>query len=253
MIRHPARAARPARPFHVPRAVPVAPAPPLAARIGLVLGRAVRALTAFAFPSACVACSAVVAEGALPLCPACVAALDPADPAALAAHVAPARLDGVASAWRYDADGPLGALVQSIKYGHRPTYARRLGTALALRLDRPDADALVPIPLTRARYLERGYNQATELALGLGSGWAMPVREDLLRRGRFAGSQTRLGRAARQANVAHVFESSPDAAGQRLVLIDDVVTTGATAGAAAEALRDAGATSVALVTAAWTR
>lgn len=229
------------------------PAAPLR-RVRATLHALGRGLTALAFPPACVACAAALDGEGLPLCPACLAALDDVPPGALAAHLAPiARLDAAHAAWRYDPDGPLGALFHEVKYGHRPRYARLLGRALATRLPAFTADALVPVPLTRARYLERGYNQAEEIARGLGEVLALPVCPGLLRRGAFTRSQTRLGRGARQANVAHAFAAAPDAHACHLVLVDDVVTTGATTGAAADTLRAAGAASVGLVAVAWTR
>ncbi|HYE59349.1 MAG TPA: ComF family protein, partial [Rhodothermales bacterium] len=201
-----------------------------------------RGLAALAFPPACLACATALSDDGIPLCPSCLADLDPVDPAALSAHLSPAAtLDSAWAAWYYDPDGPLGALFHAIKYGHRPRYARLLGRALAPRVALPPGtDALLPIPLTRVRFLERGYNQAEELARGLGETLGLPVHPDLLRRAAFIRSQTRLGRGARRANVAHAFDAAPEAAGLHLVLVDDVVTTGATASACVRALRQAG-------------
>ena len=138
-----------------------------------------------------------------------------------------------------------------LKYGQRPRYGRLLGRSLAA-LDLPDVDALVPLPLHRTRFLERGYNQSEEIALGLAEVRALPCCADLLARTVATATQTTRTRAGRAENLAGAFAASPEAAGLRLLLVDDVVTTGATARAAAAALADAGAAWVGVVAAGWT-
>ena len=212
------------------------------------------------YPPACVACSARLPhEGALPLCPHCLAALEPADAGELAAHVgagAPGTpLDGTLALWRYDAAGPLRPLLHGLKYGNRPRYGALLGAPLGRAWAERHAppDALVPLPLHRARFLERGYNQSVLLADGAADVLGVPVAGSLLRRARRTETQTHFDRSARRANVDHAFASAPEAAGLRLALVDDVITTGATALAAADALRAAGAAEVWLMAVAWTR
>jgi ComF family protein len=110
-------------------------------------------------------------------------------------------------------------------------------------------DALVPVPLYHRRLRTRGFNQARELANGLGRARGVPVR-DCLRRDRETPSQTGLERGARWENMLGAFavKGRFDVAGQNLLLIDDVFTTGATTNACARALAAAGAGRLAVLT-----
>jgi ComF family protein len=107
---------------------------------------------------------------------------------------------------------------------------------------------LVPVPLGARRERERGYNQAERLASALGRAAALAVRPRLLARARETATQTKLTPEARRANVHGAFHVRGPLPGGRLVLVDDVYTTGATLAAAAEALAAAGATRVEAVT-----
>jgi len=110
------------------------------------------------------------------------------------------------------------------------------------------ADLIVPVPLHRWRLFRRRYNQAGLLALALGRVAERPVVPDLLVRRRATPTQGGLGRRGRQRNVAGAFAlrpgREPQVRGRRVLLVDDVHTTGATLNACARALRRAGAASV---------
>lgn len=117
--------------------------------------------------------------------------------------------------------------------------------APALRAGEP-WDGLVPVPLHPVKLREREFNQAARLAAPLARATKIPLREKILRREHSTGTQTLLSRAERAANMRHAFVVRPGVrlAGQRLVLVDDVFTTGATTNACAAALRAAGAAEV---------
>ena len=114
------------------------------------------------------------------------------------------------------------------------------------------ADWIVPMPLSKQRLLERGFNQSAVLAGALEAGPVRKVHHDILVRIRDTAAQSSLPRSERHANVAHAFAVHPDwftaLLGKKVVLVDDVMTTGASLHAAAQALAQAGAAqTVALV------
>lgn len=128
----------------------------------------------------------------------------------------------------------------------------RIGESLALAMRGmavlAGADALVPVPLGRARRQRRGYNQSAAIATPLGALLGTPVTEAALVRHRETSSQTRLTPDARRANLSGAFRPGTGVRGRRLVLVDDVFTTGATLAEAGAALLAGGALAVHAVT-----
>ncbi|HEV8474674.1 MAG TPA: ComF family protein [Methylomirabilota bacterium] len=146
--------------------------------------------------------------------------------------------------------GPLREALQRLKFGGRAALARPLA---ALVLEQcagavPAGAVLVPVPLARARERERGFNQAALIAERVARGLGARLAPRWLARTRATAPQTDLDAAARRANVRGAFIASPAAAGADVVLVDDVLTTGATAGECARALLAAGAQSVGVLT-----
>lgn len=146
-------------------------------------------------------------------------------------------------------EGTLRALIQRLKYnGYRP-LAKPLGRFLAdaaRRFDEQSFDVLVPIPLHRRRERHRGFNQAALLAAQVSRLLNIPLAADDCVRVRDTPPQTGLRAAERRKNVAGAFHvpQPQRVRGRRVLLVDDVLTTGATAHACAQALRDAGARGV---------
>ena len=143
-------------------------------------------------------------------------------------------------------DGWLRGAVVQFKYHGEWARAAHLSEYLAPAVAHlQPVDALVPVPLHPARLRQRGFNQSLLLALRAGDLLGIQVDEALIRTRR-TNAQVHLGAEQRLANVAGAFavQSGFPVAGRSLVLIDDVVTTGSTLSACAEALINAGATFV---------
>jgi ComF family protein len=149
----------------------------------------------------------------------------------------------------------LRAAIHALKFRGRVAVAAPLGALLAergaalagLTGEAPTlVDAVVPVPLHPGRLAERGFNQAELLAAPCARAWGRPLVTGALVRTRPTRPQTELDAVERGTNVAGAFAVRRPAAvaGQRVVLVDDVLTTGATARAAARALRDGGAAAV---------
>lgn len=196
----------------------------------------------------CADCSARFAA-ARPRCSRCAAALPTALPACADCLRDPppfARCICVA-----DYGFPWDRLIARFKYEEAPELAALLARALAAAAERADAPlpwAFVALPLSAQRAAERGYDQAFELARWVGRHTARPAHARVLQRRFDAAPQAGLSRAQRLRNLqgAFVVPGSARAAirGRHLTLVDDVMTTGATAGEAARALQAAGAARV---------
>jgi ComF family protein len=151
-------------------------------------------------------------------------------------------------------DGASKPLVLGFKHADRLHAARAFAAWMLRAGSGPinDADVIIPIPLHRRRLFFRRFNQAAVLAQELGRLAGRPVMVDGLARRHATPPQGRLGREERRRNVAGAFAVTPAgmraAAGRRVLLVDDVLTTGATAGECARALLATGATAVDVLT-----
>jgi len=144
----------------------------------------------------------------------------------------------------YNRDSLYHNLIIDFKFHGKSDLAIRLGKWAALEARRHEfwegVDALVPVPLTRWRRFRRGYNQAEKLAQGMSEVTGLPV-VNLLKRTKNRTPQSRLSGEARLTNAEGIYRAAiPDKwKGKCLVLVDDVMTTGATLGNCAQALQNA--------------
>jgi competence protein ComFC len=144
----------------------------------------------------------------------------------------------------------LRELIHLFKYGRIQTLSKPLGRLLALALPRDRAfDVIVPMPLHWRKRWQRGFNQSELLAREIGRRSNVPV-QNVLRRARFTSAQAGLTNAKRRLNVSGAFRARKknSLAGKQVLLVDDVMTTGASAASCARALKLAGARQVTLLT-----
>lgn len=219
-------------------------------------------LLALFFPRPCLACRAPLVAGEAHLCTPCRAELPYTD-----YHLLPPERNPLArrfwgklpvrhtlSYLRFQRHGRVQQLLHQLKYQGQAGVGHALGQLYGAELAAaglgPEFELIVPVPLHRRKLARRGYNQAEAFATGLAAALPCPSAAHALRRTEHTASQTRKGRAERWQNVATVFEVAAPAAvaGRHILLVDDVLTTGATLEACGAALLAAGARAISIAT-----
>lgn len=169
-------------------------------------------------------------------------------------------MERVVALFYYEAGGELALIVHAMKYYDRADVAETMGMMLAERLS-PSGffegiDAIVPVPLSEDRLRQRGYNQSECLARGIAQLTGLPVCTNVLGRVSFKGSQTQLNARQRKGNVEHIFhllDGAADVEGKHVLLVDDVMTTGATLLSCADALKGVNGIKISIATLGFTR
>ena len=157
-------------------------------------------------------------------------------------HLTP--VERAAALLYYEPHSELARIIYDLKYHERPDIGEDMGRLMANEMQLAhyfdDIDVLLPVPLSRKRLRQRGYNQSEQLAIGISDIIHLPIVNKALRRKHFVKSQTRLSRHERQENVEDMFElrDSSQLEGKHVLLIDDICTTGATLIACIDALRN---------------
>ena len=223
-----------------------------------VIGRVAARALDLAFPASCAGCGR---EGD-PICATCLPALDARLDLPPGVQIGlPADLpEGILQVeWCAPFAGVVRDALHQLKYSGERRLAVPLGEAIARRWTRARAggEMLVPVPVHRDRAAQRGYDQAVLLAVAAGRALRLPVAE-ALERWQATTAQFQLDRRARATNVAGAFRPRAVNAvapvrGRWIVLVDDVMTTGATLSACAEVLLAQGAIGVSAVTVARER
>lgn len=154
----------------------------------------------------------------------------------------PPHFDATTAAYRYDF--PLDRLVQSFKYGHRLALGAYFGRQLAALAETLVADLVVPLPLHPERLRQRGFNQALLLARPVGRSCRLPIDATSCWRTRNTPAQADLAWRERIKNMRNAFHCAADYSGRRIILVDDVMTTGASLDECARTLKLHGASQV---------
>jgi ComF family protein len=203
----------------------------------------------FVSPRLCVVCGRRLSPTERSLCSVCQLHLprtayqfspDDNPMAQLFWHLTP--IERAAAFIYYQPRSEMARMVYQLKYGNSPDVGEDLGRLMATDMQLAHyfdgIDLLVPVPLTKKRQRQRGYNQSEMLARGISDITHLPIAAKALKRQAFHESQTHLSRRERQENVNDVFvvADAETLKGRHVLLIDDVCTTGATLTACAQAI-----------------
>jgi ComF family protein len=213
---------------------------------------------AFIYPPTCLACGGDLEDNDHLVCETCWQSIETvhAEHDTYQQFLAKLTRDGIISRlfspFYFEKEGKLQAIIHGLKYQGYTSLGikagRKVGERIKSTSDLPKADVLLPVPLHPLKKRERGYNQSEVICQGIEEVTGIPVRTDLLRRGKYTVSQTQLSLEERKENVGDAFEVNEkkrgDTSGKSFILVDDVITTGSTINACAKALATAGAKSV---------
>ena len=218
------------------------------------------------FPTLCLGCNQSLRPNEHILCTKCRINLpetgqhrEPYDQHLLNKFAGKVPIQFAASYVYFTKGGIVQKLIHGIKYRGRKEAAKEIAIWYGHQLKvestlTNEIDVLIGVPLHKSRFQQRGYNQADYIAEGLSESLNVPHRTDVLKRNRFKESQTRKNRLERWENVRTVFsvENYEEIKGKNVVVVDDVLTTGATIEACAAELLKAGCKSVGVLTIAAT-
>ncbi len=159
-------------------------------------------------------------------------------------------ISGFTSLFVFEKDGALQLFIHSIKYNKRFLNAKYLGKLIGENLKKQiqywNVDFILPVPLHSLRKADRGFNQSRYIAIGMGKELAINVKSNLLKRTRYTETQTNLTLQEREENISNAFESKHKRLieGKTFLLVDDVITTGATIKECGKVLLENGAAKV---------
>lgn len=218
----------------------------------------VRPFYEFVFPPTCFACKGALHEGESKACSSCwkairmVAETDELHKETSGHLISSGAICRLFSTFYFDKEGPLQSLIHELKYNGMTNIGVELGRKVGMNVQEymqaATLDGLIPVPLHKTKLRERGYNQSEYICKGISDVTGLPIMSHLLRRTRYTQSQTKLDIEERRRNVSDAFEFTPSADvelhGKTFVIVDDVITTGATIVECARVLKGLGANSV---------
>ena len=207
----------------------------------------------FLYPPVCIACNAPLLDGSQNVCSDCWDAIPrvtkhlPLYQQTRTKLLGEGYISDLVSCFVFEKEGPFQHIVHALKYKEHTSLGRDLGICIgeAMKDNCLEVDILIPVPLHRIKYRERGYNQSEFIARGIASTVNKPLVLNAVRRIRNTQTQTKLNSLERRENMERAFELTPHSyhilSGKRCLLVDDVITTGATTNACAQELCSGGA------------
>ena len=216
------------------------------------------------YPQICFGCGTDQIENTMPLCQQCIQDLPTTDFFSIDDNPIEkifwgrTNLQFAGALLFFTKDSLVQTLTTQLKYHHNKKvgilFGRLMGDAIAAEQKLNQIDIIIPIPIKGAKINSRGYNQSEIIALGMQQVWHRPILNDVLMKRSWSNSQTRKNRAARLQQVPDLFVlNHPNSIeGKHILLVDDVLTTGATLEAAVASLMTGSPASVSIAVAAYT-
>jgi ComF family protein len=210
----------------------------------------------FVYPPVCISCDTLLSEGSQKVCKNCWSTV----PALSKSHslyqktlnklVVYGCIDDLVSCYIFEREGPSQHIAHALKYQEYKSLGLELGKKLGRLVQdwNVEVDVIIPVPLHRIKHRERGYNQSEYIAQGIAAVIEKPILSDAVRRKRNTQTQTKLNFEERQKNMKNAFETSPNTSeklrGKACLLVDDIITTGATMNSCAKEILTAGPKSI---------
>ena len=217
----------------------------------------------FLYPHNCAGCGSNLLENDQSICIHCYTNLPETNYAALPGNpiekifYGRLNVEEASAGYYFSKSSVLQRLIHQLKYNGNTEVGYQLGQWLGLQLQKSNRfhsiDALIPLPLYPSKEKKRGYNQATVLCEGISDIMNIPILNNAVLRKRYTDTQTKKGRSERLQNVDGSFElADPGAVHQKhVLLVDDVITTGATLEACGVVIKEATDVKLSIATLAW--
>ena len=216
------------------------------------------------YPQICFGCGTDQVEQTMPLCHKCIQDLPTTDFFSIRENPIEKIFWGrsdVQSAGAllfFTKDSLVQTLITELKYHHNKKvgilFGKLMGEAIAVEEKFKQIDLIIPIPISASKMNSRGYNQSEVIAVGMQQVWNRPIVDDVLIKKNWSNSQTKKDRTARLQQVPDLFflQKPTSIEGKHILLVDDVLTTGATLEAAIKTLMTGSPASVSIAVAAYT-